>query len=341
MEKLFKFEKDTNIWSILYKNVPIWSYMRGAFYGQFLPYMPSFYLTFRDFKGFIVFLSLFWRKDKVVIFVSGRKDLIDYALTVASKKFNNKHILLFTRSEKGLAGNVFLIEVIRFIFRKISWFFVYFSYTKKLKEIERKVGVSNKKLLKDLIGDYYFNYFLFAFLRKVKVVLYSNAVIPRVERYMNLYNSIELQHGVVHKEHLDYVNVPYISNKFFCYSNLVKIDLERWGFSGKVEVVEKVKTSANIKYKVAIFGTVDPNYSKIIEELCEKYNNIYIKLHPRDSYQYKDKLQKLCVKTLSPLEVEIPILPDSSLISDCFLNNKFFIYLTLNSYSKEENKEYI
>lgn len=345
MEKLFQLEKEKKIWNVFYKNIPVWSYMRGAWYGQFLPYNPNLKVSLRDVKGFLLFISLLFCKNKVVIFVSSRKDLIDYALLVANKKYSEKKVILFTRSESDIKGNVFILELIRFFFRKFSWIFSCFSYLRIIKEIKTKVPDCNGKLLKDLIGDYYFNNFLSLFLDNAYAVLYSNAVVPRVERYMNLYNSIELQHGVVHKGHLDYVNVPHISNYFYCYSDLVKKDLAIWGFSGKVDVVEKERSLIKEKYSIVIFSTVDVSYSKLIEEFCEqnsKVNNkIRVKLHPRDQYPYTQKVLDLCVKAITPLEVGIPILPDTSMISDCFLNDKYFIYLSLNSYSEEDNYSYL
>ncbi|MDN8175561.1 hypothetical protein ABTH99_09385 [Acinetobacter baumannii] len=345
MQNLFRFERDKKIWDISYKGVPVWSYLRGSFYGQYLPYKPNFRFSIEDVKGFLTFFSLLWRSNDVIIFVSARKDLIEYSLLVANNQFSVKEPIVFTRSENGVRGNVFIIEVVRFLFRRFCFFFFLFSYYILIKKIN-SVGVKvNKRLVRDLIGDYYFNRFLMVFLRNSKAVLYSNAVVPRTERYNNFYNSIEVQHGVIHEEHLDYVNVPYISNKFICYSNTVKEELKGWGFSGDTIIVRKEKTTVSIKYDVIIFGTVDPIYSKFIEEICGRLillgRNVKVKLHPRDSYLYSKQVLDNCVVNVSPLEARFPILPDTSLISDCFLNCKEFIYYSVNNKVKYDIYDYL
>lgn len=338
VEKLFQLENEKKLWEFFYKEIPLWSYLRGNFYGQFLPYNPNLKFSSEDLKGFIIFLTLLWKKDLVVIFVTSRKDLVDYSHLVANAKYPLSEKLIFTRSENGAKGNVFILESIRFLFRKFCWVFCWFSYNKKNKELNETGLNFDKNMLKNLIGDYYFNYFLNIFLNNTKAIIYSNAVIPRTERYSSLYNSFEIQHGVIHKEHLDYVNVPYVSNKLICYSEKIKDNLSRWGFSGHVEVCAKETSTLSYNYNVLIFGTVSTVYSEFVERLCGELKSLNIdfkvKLHPRDLYNYSRNVFENCVKEASPLEAIYPVMPDTSLISDCFLNGKKFIYFSVDGVNK-------
>ncbi|MDO4693267.1 MAG: hypothetical protein Q4A62_01395 [Eikenella sp.] len=346
IKQIIQFEEKNSVWNIFFKHIPVWSYLRGAFNQQHLPYKPKIKFAWSDIRGLYTFCSLIWKKNHVVVFISARPDLIEYTKLCLQKKFPTEEKIIFYRTEI-LQGNTFFIESLRFIFRKLFWLLhlnFYKSTILELKIIEKKNKYSQ---IKDLIGDYYFNYFLSFFLKNSVAVLYSNAVIPRTERYLNLYHSIEIQHGVIHNAHLDYIHSPFIKNKLYCYSKLVQKNLTDWKFSGKVIVIPKIpKKESIIKKEIVIFSTVDQRYSKLIEELSYMMElkgwDFNIKLHPRDLYPYQRSLKEKFLNEIDPLSVKIPILPDTSLISDCFLNNKYFIYLSTGSKKNiEEIRSYL
>lgn len=342
MKKLIEFEQANKLWEIKFKDIPIWSYIRGSFASQFLPYKGKFKVTYRDFLGFFLFISLFFRKNQVIFFITGRQDLLMYAESIIESNFNDKKAIFFIRNEGEILGNSFFIEFFRFFCRKFLWITYYLRF-KQLKnkffEVDETI---NTDLIKDAIGDYIFYKIIYSFLKK-HTVIYSNCVIPRVARYLEWFDASELQHGVIHKEHLDYINVPYIQNNFICYSDIVKNNLIKWGYSGNISVINKKSLMHDIRYNFVIFTTVDACYSLSTQNIVKSFKSvsdkIFIKKHPRDIYSYKIEIDGF-LTDVTPLHVNIPILPDTSMISDCFLNSKYFIYYSLDG-DKESLRQYI
>ena len=330
MKKLIEFEKVNKLWNIKFKNIPVWSYIRGSFASQFLPYKGKFKVTYRDFFGFFLFTSLIFKKNQLIFFVTGRQDLLDYAESIIKSDFSNKKTVFFIRNEGEVLGNSFFIELIRFFCRKFLWVIYYLTFKKLKNKFLEMDQTINTNLIKDLIGDYIFYRFIYFFLKK-HTVIYSNCVVPRVARYLKDLDVSELQHGVIHMEHLDYVDVPYIQNDFICYSDIVKNNLLKWGYSGNISVINKRSLTRDISYNVVVFTTVDEEYSLSIQNIVKSFDNIkiFLKKHPRDLYPYQIGVDCF-LKNVTPLQVNIPILPDTSMISDCFLNSKYFVYYALN-----------
>lgn len=340
IEKIIQFEMDKKIWDRKFKNIPVWSYLRGSFFSQYLPYKYKMKISLSDVIGLLKFFSLFFLKKRIIVFVSGRKDLINYSYEVV--QYYNMKSIYFIRDEGDIKGNVFFLEVFRFFCRKFLWVFFY-SEKKYLVNyfIENEPEV-NTNPIKDLIGDYIF-YKIIKWILKRHDVIYSNCVIPRVARYLKDFNTIEIQHGVIHVNHLDYVYVPYIKSKFVCFSNSINVSLKEWHYSGLVEVIEKKPKIVDISYNIVFFTTVDKHYSLSIQKIIKMFpvcNYFKFKKHPRDNFNYDMEINNNIINNISPVEVRFPVLPDTSMISDCFLNNKEFIYYSLGG-DKSQVREYL
>ncbi|KAA0014609.1 hypothetical protein F0A17_02905 [Billgrantia pellis] len=343
IEKVIKLEDNCHLWEVKYRGIPVWSYIRGVYFSQYLPYKAKVKFSTADIFAFFTFLTMRFRNVKVVFFLPAREDVISYQKDVVCA-FKISNPITFIRAEGGETGNVFFIELLRFIFRKISFLFCYSEYKRLRSEVWSELSFDPSIPLRNFLGDYYFLKLIVFFL-KGKKVYYTNCVVPQVERFENSLDSCELQHGVIHSEHLDYSYVPYVKNSVIVYSEHYLNVLEKIKFSGKAVVVRKSVYKNDIFFDCIIFTTINLKYCSLVDELFKSLNShdlisrLYVKKHPRDNYAYQFlKKEKILLKA-SPLDAKIAILPDTSLIINMVEVKKEFIYLHLENISVEEIKE--
>lgn len=332
-------------WEINIKGVSVWQYFR--FEHNELPtskYSPKIRFGIADIVYFFKWLLLRLNKTETVIFLAARNDLI--SLMTLPPLSTNKAILFLREDGHNVSGNVFFIESCRYLFRKYSSVF----FKKSFKELERQLlsydldTVKHHTNIKAAVGDYYFNKVL-SFLLKNKKVYFSNCVIPKIERTEARYNSVEIQHGVIHKLHPDYANIPIGVCKvpLLCWGNYWHKKIQKVGFLGEIIIGSSpVKLSGIKEYQnsICFFTTLNVDISKKIEVCLAKLKefSVVVQPHPRDLYKYNISAYKnvRTSKGLAPSEVKYPIMHDSTLIYSCLNNNKKFIYFASNDELKAE-----
>lgn len=332
-------------WEINIKGISVWSYFR--FDHNKLPtseYQAKIKFNFKDVFYFFKLLLLRYSNTETVVFLAARKDLMSL---LKSAPFSNKKVTLFLREDgHKVQGNVFFIEVFRYLFRKYSAGIFKQTY----KELERQLLscnldiVKHQNNIKAAVGDYYFNKIL-AFLLKGKKVYFSNCVIPKIERTEASYNSIEIQHGVIHASHPDYANIPsgIFNIPLLCWGHFWQEKIKKIGFLGQVIVgssPEVLNATTEHQNSICFFTTLNDEVSeKIVISISKlKEFDIVLQCHPRDLFQYDIEVfgNVKVSKGLSPLEVKYPIMHDSTLIYVSVKNNKQFIYLASNNELKSE-----
>lgn len=324
-------------WDLKYKDVSIWSYLRFLENGvKITSYRPKIRIYLEDFNGLFLFMLLpLIARNRQVYFLPARTDLIEYC-----KSFCSGDAIFFLRAEGNNKGNVILIEALRHFIRKTAWLFAYKKYKFLINEYAKiQTKYNGIQLIKNAIGDYWFNSLISIFLKNCEVY-YTNCVVPQLESYMGKINSHEIQHGVIHKWHLDYASIPkgLIKNKLIVWSEFDKNKLSKEiGFTGLV-VVKKFrnKEDKKIRYAKILYGTVDIDFSNSIDKL-NNTSDILIQLHPRDYYGYKNIKDKL-IYNVNPMEVDEIYVSDSTIIKICKLNNKKFTYIQMDKENIQEIK---
>lgn len=332
-------------WEINIKGVSVWSYFR--FDHNELPasvYQAKIKFNFKDVLYFFKLMLLRFSNTETVVFLAARKDLMSL---LKSAPFSDKKVTLFLREDgHKVQGNVFFIEVFRYLFRKFSAGIFKQTY-KELEQqlLSKSIDIAkHQNNIKAAVGDYYFNKIL-AFLLKGKKVYFSNCVIPKIERTVASYNSVEIQHGVIHASHPDYANMPsdIFNIPLLCWGDFWQEKIKRIGFLGQVIVgssPEVLNATTEHQNSICFFTTLSDEVSeKIVTSISKlKEFDIVLQGHPRDLFKYNIEVfgNVTVSEGLSPLEVKCPIMHDSTLIYVSVKNNKQFIYLATNSELKSE-----
>ncbi len=341
---------DESYWSVRFKNVSVWSYFRCSYYQRAtLSYRPRVDINLFSIIGVWKFFTLRFRKQGVVVFTSSRDQLNKFV----HHHFDSSNTLFFHRSEQ-LPGNVFFIEFIWFLFRKIA-------HVVKPKERNELLACVNQifssketiNLVNQVIGDFYYNRFLQMFL-KGKQVYYSNCVIPKIEKYMNLHavldeyaikrNSTEIQHGVISFDHPDYANIP---------QGVIKGDLLVWnefwgnklrdevGYGGSVECSDfneiTYDASVNKIYDRLVYSTVSDVFSRWIVNSMPNYTSTIVQKHPRDYFSYAKNID--VGVGVNPFLAKKIFIHDSTLITMLIANQCFFYYVILPNENHEQVKQ--
>lgn len=321
-----------DFWALKFKDVSVWHYFR-AYYNGFrqTPYKSKWKCGREDFLAFIKFVYLIFKRKKIIA-VFSRDEIVDY-----SKNIVNDNFFMLKRAEQK-PGNSFFIESIWFLFRKITWLFFYREYLNILRDLNNfdKDFSWPFHEVKNLIGDYYFNFFLKIFIKDK--VYYTNCLIPKIERYMGLHDSYEIQHGVIHDSHFDYVNIPngIIKNKIIVWSDFWKEKLIDYGYSGEILVENKFDNfNRPGDQGLIVFGTVDNEFSKKIDEFFLIYENFSYQRHPRDYYKYKNLKDNRVIDSGGQYTCSFAVCHDSTLILYFLENNVKFFYLK-NDYEDYE-----
>ncbi|MCF7355636.1 hypothetical protein [Vibrio sp. CK2-1] len=331
---------DESHWSVSFKGVSVWSYFRSTYQQRkILTYKPRVDISLASLTALWLFLTLRFRRQDKVVLTTSRDQLNQFI----EHHFDTSNTILFQRSEQ-LPGNVFFIELIWFLFRKCT-------HVVKRKErnalLARVNQISNSQLNANLanqvVGDFYYNRFLHVFL-KGKQVYYSNCVIPKIEKYMNLHacvdehsrqrNSTEIQHGVISFDHPDYANIPtgFIKGTLLVWNEFWAEKLvNEVGYGGVVEhsdFNEIIYDSSIIKtYDRLVYSTVSDIFSHWIVNTMSSFDSTLIQKHPRDFFPYPQGF-KIGVG-INPFCAKKVFIHDSTLITMLIANQCFFYYVIL------------
>lgn len=312
-------------WDVTFRGVTIWPYLRFSYQEKKVTaYKNNYRFKFSALllPFFLVIHSCI--RKRPVVSVVARSGMVDYV----QAEFASENILLVSRSEQ-LLGNAVFVEAVWLLFRKLSWRIVRSEYDDVCRFLDSK-GIESRKYESDIktaIGDYFYNCFISFFVRGR--VYYTNCLIPKIERYMGLMDSVEIQHGVIHEEHMDYVNIEkkYIKNSLLVWSSQWEERLKRIGYGGELIVANHDYISIDDGVErsgVTIFSTVDEGYSRKVDAYKGTFP-VRLQKHPRDYFSYSND----CFEEVVDGEklTACAICHDTTLIYYFLKNSVFFVYL--------------
>lgn len=326
------------LWKVNYKGCSVFGYIIANIEGKRVTnFSPKIRLSINDIKGFLKFLIVpFLKDDSIIICIPDRKDLHDFV----EQYFQGKRVIRFFRAEVGY-GNSFFIEAFRKLSRLFFKIFFISHKNRLLKDLDLEDNKVIENDIENFLGDYYFNKIVAFFFRNKKVY-YSNCIVPKIEKYMGLMNSTELQHGVIYKEHFDYANMDgkYLYGEFLAWNNywanILKnecnypLPIAHGSFSGESIDLDRREKG------ILILTTVSQEFSiNIINHFNHK--NVTLRKHPRDYFPYKQKGFVGKVENYTPLaSYDKIICSDTTIIKSLVDAKCYFFYLRLSSESEVE-----
>jgi hypothetical protein len=259
------------------------------------------------------------KKYDKVFFLMERAELLE----VYHQEKNQKKILFLNPEQENIyqgkdAISSDFFSLLRLVSRKSAYLIFYKKY---------KMIVNTLKLpfiepyIKDAFGDALFLKFLSIILSKKNQKIYTGAVIPIGEKFINTLNSCEVQHGVIYPTHIGYIGIPKVENTLILYSKRYEDILYKEGYIGKLEVNNYKKSffekTSNRHFPMVIYTQPLFEMQKKIDNFFKVYKptNVFIQKHPKDYFFY-DIASKYFVSATTPFEVQYPIMYLSSVMEN-------------------------
>ena len=318
-------------WSIAYRNASIWGYLRTQYHGQEVTaFHPRVRFGWADILGGLRFLVLRWSSRKIVVACLNRPDVLAFVRSMLAPG----SYVLFLRSELA-PGNSFFIEAVRVVFRLWARFFrraELAAIMARLQQFDARYGWNPADVLAAM-GDYHYNRWLRFFL-KGKTVYYTNCIVPKIEKHMGEHLSVELQHGIIHRDHLDYAGMPaqVIKSRLVVWDAFWRDRLvAQFHYGGEVLCgsFSLAGGDADCTHEVIIYATVSDDMSRMIEAY-RPVGDVALQLHPRDYFSYTDLASRyVLIHGTMPNRARHVLINDSTLILHCVANRQYFFYLRL------------
>nr|BFD66465.1 hypothetical protein HAGR004_14870 [Bdellovibrio sp. HAGR004] len=203
------------------------------------------------------------------------------------------------------------------------------QYTSQLQESGYKISKRQHNLIASCIGDYYFNRLLGKILSKNLRVYYVGAVIPQTEKFENLLQSYEIQHGVIHSKHYNYNNVPNVRNGLIVYHQQYLNILKEIGYSGPLEAIpfKSIHSLRNEDIRLDVVLYTQPSFwpspivKRLFQELTSRGIQTKIKKHPRD-YESYDLDESAFINAVTPNQVLLPVVYNSTIVENYLIHKK-------------------
>lgn len=333
IEQLLELENRDRLWDYTLFEYPLWIHCREPLLESAIMAerkIPKFQVAVM-FKSSIQTMKFLFSQKKYdnVYFLMERAELLEIYRQDKSLK---KLLFLNPEQEKVYKGNDYInsnfFSMFRFISRKIA----FLLFWKKYREVS--IAFSNSVDSKNLIpyikvalGDALFLKFLSLILNKNSKKFYTGAVIPMGEKFINLLNSYEVQHGVIHPSHIGYIGLPEVKNSLILYSERYKNILKENNYVGSLIVKDYKKIffekKVNRNFFIVIYTQPDEKMQLDIDKFFKKYNpnDVFIQRHPKDYYDYSIE-SKYFVNATTPFEVKYPIFFTSSVMENFTTYNK-------------------
>ncbi|MCK5855657.1 MAG: hypothetical protein KAG56_10575 [Sulfurovaceae bacterium] len=328
-EELMAFEKKHKLWEHKLFKYPLWIHCREpllstAIMAERKMRRPSFWGMVKSFGLTLKFLATQYRYDKV-FFLMERAELLEVYIQEKNPK---KILFLNPEQERVYQGNDAIssdfFSLLRFISRKTAYLIFRKKYKKIVEELKRE---NLNRYIRDALGDALFLKFLSLILSKKNQKIYTGAVIPIGEKFVNALNSFEVQHGVIYPEHIGYIALPEVKNSLLLYSNRYEQMMRECGYVGKLELHEYKKAFLEKKssryFPIVIYTQPSIEMQESIKRFFKEIQpkNCFIQKHPKDYFDYE--IEKIYFVTATiPSEVGNPIMYTSSIIENFTLFNR-------------------
>jgi len=336
--ELLTFEKENSVWDYTLFSYPFWIHCREPLLSTAINVnrrlvYPTVFEMYKSFIGTIHFLFTQNKYDKV-FFLMERTEILEIYKHDPSRK---KILFLNKEQEKIFSDSDYIssdfFNLFRLLSRKVSYIFFYYKYYKMMKLLKKK-GYDKllKKYIKIAIGDAVFLKLLSFILSKKNKKIYSGSVIPMGEKFVNSLHSFEVQHGVIHGEHIGYIGIPEVKNTLILYHERYEKLLRNKNYLGQLYInnykIDFLNQKTNRYFNIVIYTQPIESMQKSIQQFFEihKPKDVFIQKHPKDYYDYKIDSCFYVFGTI-PREVKYPILYTSSIIENfTFFNRDCYIF---------------
>jgi len=338
IDELILFEKKHQLWEYKLFDYPLWIHCREplvsiGMMAERKINRPSFMSMVKSFWGTMKFLVAQYRYDKL-FFLMERAELLEiYQQDKSCKKllFLNPEQEKVYEKDDYVSSDFF--SLLRFMSRKTAFKIFRQKYQETIEHLEA-IGCSSElhQYIKTAMGDALFLKFLSLILLKKSDKIYTGAVIPMGEKFVNTLNSYEVQHGVIHPKHVGYMGLPEVKNTLLLYSERYEKVLRDAGYKGRLMIKEYKKTffekESRRYFPIVIYTQPTIEMQEGINNFFKTFkpSNLFIQKHPKDYFDYEVEYQYFVTAT-TPFEVGYPIMYLSSVIENFTLYNKrCFIY---------------
>jgi len=332
-EELIVFEHEYDVWELTLFGYPLWIHCRepllaGGMMTERKIMRPKSVDMMKSFLKTMKFLFTQKKYDKV-FFLMERTELLEI---YKREKSANKLLFLNHEQERvyketDYIGSEFF-NLLRFISRKVAYRIFRKKYKESmgyLKNIEFNIKLD--KYIKNALGDALFLQFLSLILSRKSQKYYTGSVIPMGEKFLNRLNTYEVQHGVIHSNHVGYIGLPEVKNNLIIYSSRYRALLEKHGYRGPLVLNEYKKTFFEKKTKrhfpIVIYTQPTLEMQEEVSRFMKHHvrKNVFIQRHPKDYYNY-DIESYYFVTGTTPSEVGHPIMYISSVIENFTLYDR-------------------
>lgn len=333
VKDILKYEKKNALFSLKFKNLPVWTYYRMYFYYSFTKDMnildSSNTKIKLSLKYILEIMNIFnliklLKKSKYLVLEHPRsnQDKKDIYTDEVVDLIGRENCSIFSFSENGninKQNDVISLDIVKIfskIFSKFSYLFIANKYfNNNFKSFLEDLNTDQNKYLKyykryyiELIIQYYFYYFLLKIKGIKKVILvvsYYNMPLVFAAKTLKI-EVIEMQHGVVSEYHLGY-HFPYFEGNFF--PDVLITFSDYWNSVATYPEGTKVISLGNtymsfthmetVKTKNTILiisqSTIGKKLEKFIRSNIDDLSNyiIYFKLHPSEFSEKDTKYQSL------------------------------------------------
>lgn len=333
LEALLTLEKEHDLWSYKLFGYPLWIHCREPLVSTALMAerqikRPTFLRLVKSFFQTLFFLVTQYRYDKV-FFLMERAELLEIYKEETSQK---KLLFLNSEQDKVYFYNDYIssdfFSLLRFISRKVAFRIFRKQYKETIAYLNKiNLSVGLDKYIKIAMGDALFLKFLSLVLSKKSDKIYTGAVIPIGEKFLNVLNSYEVQHGVIHHAHIGYIALPTIKNRLILYSKRYQELLSSHGYEGELLVQEYKKSffeqPSERYFPIVIYTQPTEKMQKEIKHFFQTFqpSNVFIQRHPKDYFNYEVE-DTYFVSATTPFEVGYPILYISSVIENFTLYDR-------------------
>jgi hypothetical protein len=341
--KLVAFEEKNQLWQDRLFGYPVWIHCREPLLNSVIMAnrkmrRPSMRGMIKSFYQTIKFL-LTQHKYEKVFFLMERAELLE----VYNQESNPKKILFLNPEQETIyAGRDYVssdfFSLLRLVSRKIAYLIFYKNYKEMVKKVE---ALALEPYIKNGLGDALFLKFLSLVISNKNEKVYSGAVIPIGEKFVNALNSTEVQHGVIHPEHVGYISIPEVANRLMLYSERYREILYNSGYKGELIVCNYKKIfferKTNRHFPIVIYTQPLEEMQNEINSFLEEYKpkDFYIQKHPKDYFKYKVDRSFIVSGTI-PSEVGYPIAFISSVVENFNLFNRDCYILNIEGKYKVE-----
>lgn len=297
---LVELESNLGLWKIKYKSTPLWHYVRDYYTSSTaqVPRNDKFPGLISVWKSIQALLRARNNPNLSIAFISDRNELIDQ-LAVIKKQ---RPLMVFSDSDRmeefNSIGIFFYLRAVIYLGAPVVLPLTYQRLVRRMTNCSVSISVSRRAARSAMSETIYLNILSRILRGRSREVFYSGVVVPGIERYYNILNSTELQHGIIHMKHPTYAYLGCeVKNRLSVYRKHYVEILDNVAFSGDVRVndIARISDTGSEHQKrsgsknLVVYTQPVKEYQELVNQFLENSSEdirIILKRHPRDYFNY-------------------------------------------------------